>query len=113
MYSDIGLMIVRQQASSRLQQRKDNNAAKLLKLLVFSDLSLQATGPQLGTFLAGVISVVGGITVAFLGSWKLTLVMLAFMPMLFFGGMIANRFVTDLTKTDTGSISSAGQVSNI
>lgn len=62
--------------------------------------------------LGGFVSVVGGLIVAFIGSWKLTLVMLAFMPMLFIGGMLANKLLTDIVRNSNGSdgISSAGQV---
>ena len=63
--------------------------------------------------LGAFVSIVGGLIVALLASWKLTLVMIAFLPLLFVGGMIANRNVIDLNQTVTGSdsISSAGQVS--
>ena len=99
-------------AICRLLQRQ-NNRAERPKPLFISDLSVQATGPQLGMLLGAFVSVVGGLIVALLGSWKLTLVTLAFMPILLIGGMITSRVVTDLSKKDTESdgISSAGQVS--
>ena len=63
--------------------------------------------------LGAVVSVVGGLIVAFTGSWKITLVMLAFMPILFTGGFFANKMdVPESQKTEEGdSIASAGQVS--
>ena len=62
--------------------------------------------------IGGFVSVVGGLIVAFTGSWKLTLVMLAFMPMLMIGGMLANKLLVDIVKNGNSSesISSAGQV---
>ena len=63
--------------------------------------------------LGAVVSVVGGLIVAFTGSWKLTLVMLAFMPMLFIGGLLANKLLYSVGQPseDNGGIASSGQVS--
>jgi ABC-type multidrug transport system fused ATPase/permease subunit len=65
--------------------------------------------------LGAVVSVVGGLAVAFTGSWKVTLVMLAFMPLLFVGGFFSSRILNinqsgEATK-EGDSIASAGQVS--
>jgi ABC-type multidrug transport system fused ATPase/permease subunit len=63
--------------------------------------------------LGAVVSVVGGLIVAFTGSWKLTLVMLTFMPMLFIGGLLANKLLYNVGQLseDNGGIASSGQVS--
>jgi ABC-type multidrug transport system fused ATPase/permease subunit len=64
--------------------------------------------------LGAVVSVVGGLAVAFTGSWKVTLVMLAFMPLLFVGGFFSSR-ILNINQSDEAneddSIASAGQVS--
>ena len=54
---------------------------------------LQATGSQLGLFVAAVVTTVGGLIVAFSASWQITLVMIAFLPLLIIAGMSLNAFL--------------------
>ncbi|XP_046843213.1 ATP-dependent translocase ABCB1-like isoform X2 [Xenia sp. Carnegie-2017] len=71
-----------------------------------------ATGPQLGLLLGAVVSVIGGLIVAFTGSWQLTLIMLGFMPLLFFAGLLTHKLSNALRHTAQSdeSIASSGQV---
>ena len=65
--------------------------------------------------IGALVSVVGGTIVAFTGSWKITLVMLAFMPMLFIGGKLTSRLTFEIDKNAKHgkTTTSAGQVCHI
>ncbi len=60
--------------------------------------------------LGAFVSVVGGLAVSFTSSWKATLVILAFMPLLFLGALFTNRLIITQGKSTEG-VASAGQVS--
>ena len=53
----------------------------------------QATGSQLGLLAAAVVTTVGGLIVAFSATWQITLVMIAFLPLLLIAGMSFNTFM--------------------
>ena len=55
-------------------------------------LLFQATGPQLGLLIAGVVTVIGGLIVSLTASWQLALLMMAFIPLLVGCGMFMNAF---------------------
>ena len=59
------------------------------KFLFFS----QATGSQLGLLAAAVVTTIGGLVVAFSATWQITLVMIAFLPLLLIAGMSFNTFM--------------------
>lgn len=71
---------------------------------------LQATGIQLGLVASTVVSVIGSLAVSFANSWKLTLVMLAFSPIM----LIAGLFMMDQLGASTRTVEEgdAGQVKN-
>ena len=47
----------------------------------------------MGLFVAAVVTTVGGLIVAFSASWQITLVMIAFLPLLIIAGMGLNAFL--------------------
>jgi membrane protein implicated in regulation of membrane protease activity len=55
-------------------------------------LPLQATGPQIGLLIAGIVTVIGGLLVALTASWQLAFLMMAFIPLLVGCGMFMNAF---------------------
>lgn len=77
--------------------------------------SSQATGAQLGLLAAAVVTIIGGLIVGFDASWQLTLVMIAFIPLLIGAGMVFNTFLGGGGGggDKDGSASEAGQVSYI
>lgn len=56
-------------------------------------LFLQATGPQLGFFVSAVVTICGGLVVSFSASWKITLAMIAFIPIVIITVALLNCFL--------------------
>ncbi|CAB3994659.1 multidrug resistance 1 [Paramuricea clavata] len=52
-----------------------------------------ATGPQLGLFVSSMVTIIGGLIVAFAASWKLTLTMMAFIPIVIIAITLINYFL--------------------
>ena len=72
----------------------------------------QATGAQLGLVIAGIVTIVSGLVVAFDASWRLTLVMIAFTPLLLVAGMAVNTFFGGGSAGEGGAAAGCGQVSS-
>jgi ABC-type multidrug transport system fused ATPase/permease subunit len=68
---------------------------------------LQATGPQLGLLFAGVVTIIGGLIVSITASWRLALLMMAFIPLLVGCGMFMNAF---FGATKDSAANSGGKV---
>ena len=52
----------------------------------------------------------GALFIAFFFSWKLTLVVLGFMPLMMITGIVQNKILTGFAKGDKASLDGAGQV---
>ena len=61
-------------------------------------LVTQATGSQLGFISAGLCSVVGGLIVSFLTSWRLSLLMTAFAPVMLVSGLMMTKSLGASTR---------------
>ena len=71
----------------------------------------QATGSQLATVLRAMSSVIIGLTIGFYYSWALTLLILAFAPIIFMSGFIRMKLVQGSKKSnDAKALEEAGKV---
>lgn len=75
-------------------------------------ISLKATGIRLGFFLQlfGYLGI--GIVIAFVYSWAITLLILAFLPLMIIGNVFQVKLMTGLTSKDQSILEEAGRVSN-
>lgn len=71
---------------------------------------LQATGNKVGTVMEGIATATSALTIAFVYSWKLTLVTLAFMPLMVISSIIQVRTVTGFSRGDKEITEKAGKV---
>jgi ABC-type multidrug transport system fused ATPase/permease subunit len=69
-----------------------------------------ASGVRLGIMLQNVITVGAGIFIGFIFSWQLTLLIIAFLPLIIFGAFIQIRLIDRFGKNDKGCLEDAGQV---
>ena len=69
-----------------------------------------ATGPKIGNTLEALATIIGALFVAFLFSWKLTLVVLGFMPLMILTGIMQNKILTGFAKEDKAALDGAGRV---
>ncbi|CAF4933113.1 unnamed protein product, partial [Rotaria sp. Silwood1] len=69
-----------------------------------------ATGIRIGTMLQNIANLGVGIILAFIYSWSLTLVMLAFVPFMIVAGFLQMYLLTGFTNNDKKALENAGKV---
>lgn len=69
-----------------------------------------ASGVRLGVLLQNFVTVGAGILIGFIFSWQLTLLIVAFMPLIVFGAVLQVRLITSFAKKDEEFLESAGKV---
>lgn len=84
------------------------------KLIVIVTVLLdQVTGARLGFIANAVGNVSGGLLIGFLYSWKLTLVIVAFMPLAFIGALVQMRLQQGHSTIDKKAMEDSGKVKQI
>ena len=74
---------------------------------------VQATGARLGTMCQALCSVGVGVIIGFIFSWKLTLVILGFAPVLFLSGLVQTQMSMGTAETGQGAVEEAGKVMTV
>ncbi|KAK3580601.1 hypothetical protein CHS0354_002699 [Potamilus streckersoni] len=69
-----------------------------------------ATGSKIGLLLESIATIIASLVIALYYSWKLTLVILTFMPIMIGVGIIQGRLITGFSKSDKKSIEETGQI---
>lgn len=82
-----------------------------LHLCSLNEWSFQATGTKIGQVLESLAVLTTALIVAFIYSWNLTLVILAFMPLMIGVGVVQSRLVAGFAKGDKKAMEEAGKVS--
>ena len=72
---------------------------------------LQATGSKIGNILESFAVILSSLVVAFISSWKLALVVVAFLPLMIGAGIAQGKLTMGFSKKNKGSLEQAGQVS--
>lgn len=89
-------------------------APRLIELLSPSRLScsnvLQATGSQIGMIVNSLTNIGVAIIISFYFSWKLSLVIICFLPFLALSGGFQAKMLTGFAKQDKQAMEAAGQV---
>lgn len=75
-------------------------------------LSLQATGSQIGMIVNSLTNIGVAIIISFYFSWKLTMVILCFLPFLALSGGFQAKMLTGFAKQDKEAMEAAGRVSS-
>ena len=70
----------------------------------------QATGAQLGMMLQGIAGMGSGAIIGFVYSWKMALGSVAFVPCIFFGGILTSRLRTDTSEGGKSALQDAAMV---
>ena len=71
---------------------------------------LQAAAAKIGHTLESLTVILSTLLVTFIASWKLTLVVLAFMPLIIGMGMAYGKMAFGFSRKDSAAIEQAGQV---
>ncbi|XP_007669387.2 bile salt export pump isoform X2 [Ornithorhynchus anatinus] len=88
-----------------------NGAVTPLYALLFSQI-LGATGAQLGMIISSISNIGVSLIIAFCFSWKLSLVVLCFMPFLALSGAIQAKLLTGFAIEDKKALEISGQITN-
>lgn len=70
----------------------------------------QATGSQIGMIVNSLTSIGASFIIAFYFSWKLTLVIMCFLPLIGLSGVFQAKMLTGFEKEDKNAMEAAGQV---
>ncbi|XP_052792991.1 ATP-dependent translocase ABCB1-like isoform X1 [Mya arenaria] len=89
----------------------ENNVGALCTRLSTDASQIQGmAGVRLGTTILSLGSILAGLIIAFIISWKLTLLIIAFLPLLMVGGMLQMKMLTGAAGKNKEALESAGKV---
>ncbi|XP_071063119.1 bile salt export pump [Pseudochaenichthys georgianus] len=91
-----------------------SNNPGVLTTRLASDASMvqRATGSQIGMIVSSLTCIGASFIIAFIYSWKLTLVIMCFLPLLGLSGAFQAKMLTGFANEDRESMEEAGQVSS-
>lgn len=91
--------------------KEENNIGALTTRLSVETAAVQgATGPKLGNILMNFANLGVGIVVAFISSWVISLVIIAFIPLTILAGILKTKLLTGYISKDKETIEEAGKV---
>jgi ATP-binding cassette subfamily B (MDR/TAP) protein 1 len=91
-------------------QANHNTGALCTYLATEASAVKGASGIRVGLMLQNVVTIGGGIVIGFIFSWQLTLLIIAFLPLIVFGAFIQIRLIARFSKKDQERLADAGQV---
>lgn len=71
---------------------------------------MQITGSSIGNTMEVTCTIISAIVIAFFYGWKLSLLVLAFMPILITAGIVQGRVAEGNTKSEKSKVREAGKV---
>ncbi|KAH9520279.1 ATP-dependent translocase ABCB1, partial [Bulinus truncatus] len=69
-----------------------------------------ATGSKIGLMLEAISTIACAVAIAFVSGWKLTLVVLSFMPVMIIGGIIQGRAIAGASNSEKKQVQQAGKI---
>ncbi|XP_055876966.1 ATP-dependent translocase ABCB1-like isoform X1 [Biomphalaria glabrata] len=89
-----------------------NNQVGALSTKLSGDAALVqgATGSKIGQMLESISTITAALVIAFIYGWKLTLVVLSFMPLMIIGGIIQGRAIAGANNSEKKQIQQAGKI---
>ncbi|CAF1001909.1 unnamed protein product [Adineta steineri] len=89
----------------------NNNTGALCTHLSTEASAVQgATGIRLGILLQSFCSLAGGLIIGFIFSWQLTLLIMAFIPLIMAGSFLESRLMTGFASKDKKALENAGKI---
>jgi len=89
----------------------EHNTGALCSYLATEASAVQgASGVRLGIMLQNVVTIGVGIFIGFIYSWQLTLLIIAFLPLIVFGAVIQIRLIEKFAKKNNNRLEDAGKV---
>jgi ABC-type multidrug transport system fused ATPase/permease subunit len=91
-------------------QAKHNTGALCTYLATGASTVQGASGVRLGIIFQNIVTIGLGILIGFIFSWQLTLLMIAFLPMIIFGAVLQIRLMDNFAEKDKEFLEDAGKV---
>ena len=76
----------------------------------FMMIAFQATGVRLGVAIMNIANIGTGLIIAFIYGWQLTLLIIAFLPLLILGGYLEIRILAGVAGSNKAALEEAGKV---
>jgi ABC-type multidrug transport system fused ATPase/permease subunit len=99
------------QEVSYFDNPKNNTGALCTRLATEASAVQGASGVRIGVIFQNLASLGTGIIISFVFSWQLTLLVLAFVPLMVAGGFLQSRLMTGFASKDKQTFEDAGKVS--
>uniref|UniRef100_A0A668AXW3 ATP-binding cassette, sub-family B (MDR/TAP), member 11a n=1 Tax=Myripristis murdjan TaxID=586833 RepID=A0A668AXW3_9TELE len=91
---------------------RNSPGALTTRLATDASMVQGATGPQIGMTVNSLTSIGASFIIAFYFSWKLTLVIICFLPLIALSGVFQAKMLTGFANDDKKAMEAAGQVSS-
>ncbi|XP_025093404.1 LOW QUALITY PROTEIN: multidrug resistance protein 1-like [Pomacea canaliculata] len=89
---------------------KNQVSALTTKLSPDAALVQGATGSKVGQILEAAATIISALIIAFVFGWKLTLVVLAFLPIIIVAGIIQGKVIAGSSKSEKSQLQEAGKI---
>ncbi|XP_034549833.1 bile salt export pump [Notolabrus celidotus] len=108
----VGFQAMLKQEIGWFDDPKNSPGALTTRLATDASMVQGATGSQIGMIVNSLTNIGASFIIAFYFSWKLTLVILCFLPLIGLSGVFQAKMLTGFASEDKKSMETAGQVSS-
>ncbi|XP_029348794.1 bile salt export pump [Echeneis naucrates] len=108
----VGFQAMLRQEIGWFDDPQNSPGALATRLATDASMVKGATGSQIGMIVNSLTSIGASFIIAFYFSWKLTLVIMCFLPLLGLSGAFQAKMLTGLAKDDEKAMEAAGRVSS-
>lgn len=95
---------------SYFDQKEHSTGALCTRLATEASAVQGASGVRMGLIIQYLCSMIIGLIIGFVYSWQLTFLMLAFLPLILFGGILQVQLASRFANKDKPILEDAGQV---
>ncbi|XP_071330134.1 bile salt export pump isoform X2 [Trachinotus anak] len=108
----VGFQAILQQEIGWFDDPQNSPGALTTRLATDASMVQAATGSQIGMIINSMASIGACFIIAFYYSWKLTLVVICFLPLIGLSGIFQTKMLTGFANEDKKAMEEAGQVSS-
>ncbi|XP_016524173.1 bile salt export pump [Poecilia formosa] len=108
----VGFQAMLRQEIGWFDDPRNSPGALTTRLATDASMVQGATGSQIGMIVNSLTNIGASFIIAFYFSWKLTLVIMCFLPLIGLSGMFQAKMLTGFANEDKKSMEAAGQVSS-
>ncbi|KAL8570376.1 hypothetical protein ACOMHN_035794 [Nucella lapillus] len=106
---DMSFRAILRQEVSFFDNKNNNTGALTTRLATDASLVQGATGVRLGLAIMNLANIGTGLVIAFIYGWKLTLLIVGFLPLLIVGGFLQIRIMAGVAGSNKAALEQAGK----